>query len=37
MSDANQYDYDDENGPPVCERCGEPCHHCEFDFQESDQ
>lgn len=22
-------EYDDENGPPVCPRCGEACHHCE--------
>ncbi len=24
-------DYDDENGPPVCERCGEECHWCQSD------
>lgn len=28
--------YDDENGPPVCERCGEPCHWCETEFSDDD-
>lgn len=30
-------DYDDENGPPMCERCGEPCHWCENDFQDMEE
>jgi hypothetical protein len=27
-------DYDDEDGPPTCPRCGEPCHWCEEDFND---
>jgi hypothetical protein len=30
-------DYDDSDGPPVCDRCGEPCHWCENDFQEEEE
>lgn len=29
-------DYDDELGPPVCERCGEPCHWCAEDFNDEE-
>jgi len=35
MSEANE-EYDDSRGPPVCERCGEPCHWCEGEFKKRD-
>lgn len=28
--------YDEASGPPMCERCGEPCHWCENDFEDGD-
>lgn len=35
--EAPQFDeYDDEDGPPVCPRCSEPCHWCEPEFNEEE-